>query len=169
MTLQRRSGIRRVLPIFAAITVAVAVGACEKPVKVRGHMPDKDTMAQIRPGEHGRSDVVDMLGSPSAISSFRDSTWYYIGSKEEEFAFFRPEALERNVFAVTFSEGDAVESTRLYTLADGQSIDPVERETPTHGRDLTILQQFLGNLGRFNTSSGSTPASGGPASPDPLP
>jgi hypothetical protein len=28
----------------------------------------------------------------------------------------------------------------------------VDRITPTHGNDLTIVQQLLGNLGRFNSS-----------------
>jgi outer membrane protein assembly factor BamE (lipoprotein component of BamABCDE complex) len=129
-------------------------------------------MAKIQPGEHGRSDVVDLLGSPSTASSFRDRTWYYIGSKEEQIAFFNPEVLTRNVFAITFNEGDTVASTRLYTLADGQSIEPVERITPTPGRDLTVMQQLLGNLGRFNTEQGSgsavpSPGPGGPRSPGP--
>lgn len=31
----------------------------------------------------------------------------------------------------------------------GREIDIVDRETPTPGKDETILQQMLGNLGRF--------------------
>lgn len=159
--------------VAAAVGLALTVTACNAPVKVRGHLPDPETMAKIEPGEHGRSDVVDLLGSPSTASSFRDKTWYYIGSKEEQIAFFKPEVLKRNVFAISFSEGDTVETTRLYTLADGQKIEPVDRITPTPGRDLTLMQQLLGNLGRFNTQQGGggagAPGPGGPTGPSPLP
>jgi hypothetical protein len=34
----------------------------------------------------------------------------------------------------------------------------VDRVTPTHGNDLTLMQQVLGNLGRFNNpNKKSTP------------
>lgn len=163
---------RRIAAVATALSLALAASACNAPVKVRGHLPDPEMMAKIEPGEHGRSDVVNLLGSPSTASSFRDKTWYYIGSKEEQIAFFKPDVLERNVFAISFTEGDTVESTRLYTLADGEKIDPVDRITPTPGRDLTLMQQLLGNLGRFNPeqgggSGGSGPS--GPTTPNPLP
>jgi hypothetical protein len=34
-------------------------------------------------------------------------------------------------------------------LDRGQEIDPVERKTPTHGNKMTVLEQIVGNLGRF--------------------
>ena len=163
---------RSAAAVVAGLVFAIGVGACEAPVKVRGHLPDPETMARIKPGEHGRSDVVELLGSPSARSSFRERTWYYIGSKEQKLAFFDADVLKRNVFAVTFNEGDTVASTRLYTKADGQPVQPVDRITPTPGRDLTILQQLLGNLGRFNTEGAGAPgpgSPGGPTGPSPLP
>ena len=60
--------------------------------------------------------------------------------------------LERSIFVVTFDEGDTVQQTKLYTLEDGRVIDPVSRETPTEGRELTVLQQLFGNLGKFPSS-----------------
>lgn len=164
---------RRIAIALTSVIVGAFAGACEPPVKVRGHLPDPEIMAKIEPGEHGQSDVVEMLGSPSTASSFGQTTWYYIGSKEEQIAFFRPEVLKRNVFAVTFTEGDTVKNTRLYTQADGRPIDPVDRITPAPGRDLTLLQQLLGNLGRFNTQGSGQGSAGtpspGPQSPSPLP
>jgi hypothetical protein len=32
----------------------------------------------------------------------------------------------------------------------GQDVDPVARITPTSGHDLTVLEQVMGNVGRFN-------------------
>jgi hypothetical protein len=36
-------------------------------------------------------------------------------------------------------------------MADAQEISPVARVTPTEGRDLTLLQQLFGNIGRFSS------------------
>jgi outer membrane protein assembly factor BamE (lipoprotein component of BamABCDE complex) len=61
--------------------------------------------------------------------------------------------LERSVLVVSFDAGGMVDRTKTYTLEDGQDIDPVSRITPTEGRDLTLLQQLLGNIGRFPTET----------------
>ena len=55
------------------------------------------------------------------------------------------------MLVVSFDEAGFVEDTRTYALEDGQIIDPVDRVTPTEGREISILQQLIGNLGRFPT------------------
>jgi len=109
---------------------------------------------------------MEILGSPSAISTFQDKKWYYIGEKTEQFAFWEPEVLDRSVLLISFDDQGIVDQTRLFTLGDARDIDPVDRKTPTEGKDLTLLQQLFGNLGRFNTGEGS---SGNPGSPGPVP
>ena len=92
-------------------------------------------------------------GSPSTVSTFEDSKWYYIGQKTTQFAFFQPEILERKVLVISFNDAGYVADTRTYGLEDGKIIDPVERITPTEGREFSIIQQLLGNLGRFTGTS----------------
>lgn len=139
--------------VVLAASTALALSACSPGVKVRGNLPDAETVASIQPGVHGREDVVDLLGSPSTVSTFKDKEWYYIGSKTQQFAFLDPQILERSVLVVSFAEGGLVEDTQLYTVEDGRVIDPVDRVTPTEGKDLTVLQQLFGNLGRFSAQS----------------
>ena len=45
-----------------------------------------------------------------------------------------------------------------------QNVEPDPNRTPTLGNELTAIQQFLGNIGRFNTSPEVRPgpAPGGP-------
>jgi len=136
-----------------AAGAAVFLAGCQDNLQVRGNMPDEEVVAEIRPGVHGRDDIVEMLGSPSTISTFQDTTWYYVGQKTEQLAFLKPEVIERKVLAISFDESGLVGETKSYTLADGREIDPVGRETPTEGRDLTILQQLFGNIGRFPTET----------------
>ena len=138
--------------LFAAGT-AILLAGCQDNLQVRGNIPDEEVVAEIRPGVHGRDDIVEMLGSPSTISTFQDTTWYYVGQKSEQFAFLKPEVIERKVLVISFDETGLVGETKTYTLADGREIDPVGRETPTEGRDLTILQQLFGNIGRIPTDA----------------
>ena len=136
-------------PVLFAGVLTLALGACEQSVQVRGNIPDTDAVSKISPGVHSRIDVASLLGSPSTVSTFEDSKWYYIGQKTTQFAFFEPEVLERKVLVISFNDAGYVADTKTYGLEDGKIIEPVGRITPTEGRELSVLQQLLGNLGRF--------------------
>ena len=81
--------------------------------------------------------------------TFGEETWYYIASRTERFAFYAPKVVDQQVVAIAFDDVGMVRSVRLYGLSDARGIDPLERTTPTGGRQLTILQQLVGNLGNF--------------------
>ena len=129
--------------------LALGLGACAKDIRVRGNIPDSEVVSKINPGIHSRIDIQSLLGSPSTVSTFQDSKWYYIGQKSTQFAFFEQEVLERTVLVVSFDAAGLVVTTRTYDLADGRTIDLVDRVTPTEGREISILQQLIGNLGKF--------------------
>ncbi|HKY94949.1 MAG TPA: outer membrane protein assembly factor BamE [Kiloniellales bacterium] len=136
-----------------ALVLALVLAGCSEELIIRGNMPDPEVAATIQAGETTREEVAALLGSPSTISNFEDDTWYYIGQKQEQVAFFEPEVLERSILLVHFDAAGMVQETKVYTLEDGRIIDPVSRETPTEGRELTLLQQLFGNLGKFPTSA----------------
>jgi hypothetical protein len=52
-------------------------------------------------------------------------------------------------------------------LVDGKEVVPVARVTPAPGRELTFLEQLIGNLGKFNGGGGGggAAASGGESKP----
>ena len=145
----RRTNRLNLRPVLLAGVLALALGACAQSVQVRGNITDGDVVSKISPGVHTRIDITSLLGSPSTVSTFEDSKWYYIGQKTTQFAFFAPEILERKVLVISFDDAGYVADTRTYGLEDGKIIDPVERITPTEGRELSLIQQLLGNLGRF--------------------
>jgi len=147
----RPSGGRPARLLLAAGLLAGGLGACERALQVHGNMPDPEVIAEIQPGVDDRNGVTDKLGSPSTVSTFLDNKWYYIGQKTEQFAFLAPDVLERSILVVSFDDDGVVNDTVLYTLEDGQIVEAVERETPTEGRELTIMQQLFGNIGRFPT------------------
>ncbi|SDG94123.1 outer membrane protein assembly factor BamE [Roseospirillum parvum] len=145
-------------PVLSVATVVLALGltlgACAQDVVPRGNEPNPDMLTQIKPGEVGRREVAALLGTPSTRSAFGQETWYYISSKTAQWAFMEQEELDRQVVAIDFDEKGVVSQVRTLGLEDGQQVGLVDRETPTHGNELSLIQQLLGNVGRFGDTSG---------------
>ncbi len=140
---------RRLLPAAVAALATLGLAACSQDIQLRGNLPDPDVVSSIAPGLDSREDIARRFGTPSTLSTFQDRKWYYIGQKVSQFAFLGPKILERQVLEISFDERGLVQEAKTYSMADGQDIEPVARTTPTEGREITVLQQLLGNLGRY--------------------
>ena len=132
------------------LMMCVALMACVPRLDTRGNLPDPDQLTKIKPGQHTRIQVTEILGSPSNISTFDQETWYYISQRTETTAFFEPDVITRQVIILRFDKGGTLADVRTIGLEEGRMVLPVERETPTSGNEMTILEQLLGNLGKFN-------------------
>ena len=136
--------------LFVALIVCVlALCACSLKVAQRGVMPDIDAIASIVPQESGKLDVERRLGSPSSINMFGEETWMYIGETTEAVAFFEPKVNERSVLVVIFDDKGIVKDIQSHGLDVARDVEPVDRTTPTVGKNLTVIEQLMGNLNRF--------------------
>jgi len=147
-------GRRARLPLLALAVASVA--GCGATVDQRGNLPETDKLAEIRPGTTTRDQVVKILGTPSSTGAFDDKNWFYISRKTKQFAFLNPEVLDQQVYIVRFDGNGVVASVDRKDLQDGRDIEPVPGATPAPGRELTFIEQVLGNLGRFNKSGGGS-------------
>ena len=115
----------------------------------------------IRPGATTRDEVAKILGTPSSTAVFDSKTWYYISRRTKQVAFFDPDVVDQQVYIVNFDERGVVRAVDHRDLKDGQDIAPAPGATPAPGRELTFLEQVIGNVGRFNKSGGGSTSSGG--------
>ncbi len=149
------------LRIAAVIALCAAgLAACEPRISRHGKVLDLEAVASIEPGVASQVDVVRLLGTPSSRSLFGEDTWFYISQQRSTQILSLPHTDAQTVVAVAFDDEGVVEEFAMLTIEDGLPIDPVARSTPTHGRELGLLEQLLGNIGRFDTT--------GPV-PDPAP
>lgn len=109
-------------------------------------------MAEITTGESSKTDVLRTLGSPTTQAPFDENIWYYIGQKTEKSGIFDPKVIEEKIVVVAFNEEDIVAQIEQVD-ADRVDIPIVRRKTPTGGHEVTIMQQLLGNVGRFKPPS----------------
>ena len=140
--------LRPLKPLSALLLAGAALAACSPFVATRGNLVDNEHLAQIREGQ-SRDDVQKVAGTPSVVSQFNSNVWYYVGRRTEQTAFFTPDVVEQRIVKVSFSDAGTVAKIENVDGNDmGRVVNPTERITPTAGRDLTFLQQFLGNLAR---------------------
>ncbi|WP_342641574.1 outer membrane protein assembly factor BamE [Rhodoligotrophos ferricapiens] len=156
--LSRRAVLRNGL---VAIGIASIIAACSPVVDHRGYLPQGDVLQKVQPGM-SKTEVQALLGSPSttATVNFHGDSFYYISDTVEQEAFFKPTVVDRRILAIRFNQNDQVESFATYGLEDGRVINFNTRQTPTRGKELTILQQLFSNIGKFSPGGNAV---GGPA------
>jgi outer membrane protein assembly factor BamE (lipoprotein component of BamABCDE complex) len=134
--------------ILAGCALPLILAGCQPIVANRGNMLDEDRITQVKAGSSSKNDVFEALGSPSIVSTFDDNTWYYIGQRTEREAFFKPVITDRKVIAVQFDDTDHVKTVDRVGLEEAVEVEPLEQTTPAVGRDITFMEQLIGNIGR---------------------
>ena len=142
------------LPLLSAIALALLVtAACTPQVATRGNLLSENKIKLIQPASSSRADVQQQWGPPTTVAPFDNNIWYYIGETTEQKGIFEPEVTKRQMIRVTFAADDSVEQIAALDPKDGREIAFVDRKTSTAGKEFTAFQQFVGNLGKFNTDS----------------
>jgi outer membrane protein assembly factor BamE (lipoprotein component of BamABCDE complex) len=159
----------------AAATVAVVgalIGAtaCTPTSTYNGFQVVDQSPAAVKVGEP-RATVLARLGTPTAKSLFGADTWYYMSQLSSHTAFYHPRVNRRDITAIAFAKGsDEVTAVNTYSLKDGRVIAFNGRETPTRGREMTVLEQLLGSIsagGVLPPDENQTPGSHGDTSRGP--
>ncbi|SPU44847.1 outer membrane protein assembly factor BamE domain-containing protein [Brevundimonas diminuta] len=140
----------RFTSLIIAASLAAAAGACAPVVATQGFQAVDAKPQDIEAGVDTRETVLAKLGTPSTTSTFEtDNVWYYLTQTTQRYTYNKPEVSQRTVTEITFTDGgEKVANVRTLGLEDGRQIAMERRETPTRGRQLTILEQLLGNVGR---------------------
>lgn len=128
---------------------ALALSACEATYTNHGFAPQIAQLEQISSSDT-RGSILRLLGQPSATGTFDTENWYYMASRVENYAFYAPKVVDRKVVAIRFDGAGRVSNVARYGVEDGKVVDLITRTTPTYGREITLLQQLFGNIGRVD-------------------
>lgn len=141
--------------VACGLMAGLLSAGCAPIQNVRGYVIDDERIARIENGVDDKSSILGMLGSPSNVSTFGTDTWYYISRKTERLAFFEEKVLDQRVVAIQFDDSGVVAGIARYEAGDARPVAISERVTPTRGKQLSLMQQLFGNLGRFNQDTGA--------------
>jgi outer membrane protein assembly factor BamE (lipoprotein component of BamABCDE complex) len=137
--------------LILVFTSLIWLSACAPTVETRGNMISDLKFKEVTAGVSNRSDVEQKWGPPTTDSTLDPNTWYYIGETTAQEGVFAAEVTKRRLIRVKFDQTDKVVEIADIDPKKGQNISPVSRTTPTAGKEFTIFQQFIGNLGKFNS------------------
>jgi len=151
--------------LLAGLFTLAGLPACAPAFDQRGNLPEPDKLAVIRPGATTRDEVTKILGTPSSTSIFNEKTWYYISRRTKQVAFFDADVTDQQVYIVNFDERGVVKAVDHRNLKDARDIEPAPGATPAPGRELTFLEQIIGNVGRFTKGGSSSSTSSDTSNP----
>ena len=134
-----------------ALILSVSLAACTANYRNHGYVPLDEDLSQITVGVDTRDTVAELVGTPSSAGVLNDSGYYYVRSRVKHFAWQKPEVVERQVVAVSFTQAGIVENIGRYTLQDGVVV-PLARRITRNGQDVNFIKKILSNLGRFSAS-----------------
>ncbi|MGB3457649.1 MAG: outer membrane protein assembly factor BamE [Litorimonas sp.] len=142
--------------MIATLGLGSGLAGCNPILRTHGYVPTADSKPQeINPNSDTKASVLAALGSPSVEGTFDEDvdadTWYYINQVRERYAYLRPQIQEQSVTAISFNADGQVVRVAEYGIEDRRIVNYVDRETPTRGRELSVLEQVFGTIGRIPT------------------
>ncbi|OUJ04746.1 lipoprotein [Acetobacter malorum] len=164
MTPHRKKSMTRFSTACGALAAVFVISGCSvfapSPIP-RGSLIEADDYNQLTPGTSTRADAVDLLGSPTTKGAFDDNTWIYISMTTYMKPLDFPGIDKQQVVVLKFDGAGMLQSLRTLNRKDSRSVAMISKVTPTPGTSINILQQILGNVGRYNPMQNMMNSSGG--------
>ena len=148
------------LLLISLSVCSLAAAACSPTVAQRGNLIEDYQLAEIKVNESTRSDVLRTIGSPTTQSTFDPDVWYYIGQEMEKRGILDPEVKKERIVLVAFNDEGFVQTVQDVDR-ERMNVPIAKDQTETRGYEVTVMQQFLGNLGKFNPNTNQSSATTG--------
>lgn len=140
---QRLRGTMAVLCLFA-------LSACSATYQNHGYLPPEEDLQQLVVGVDTRATVDDLIGPPSTSGVLEQGNYYYVRSRIREYGMYRPEVVERQVLAISFTETDTIANIERFGLEDGVVVPLSRRVTDSSVVDNNFIRQMLSNIGNID-------------------
>lgn len=141
--------IRGIRAGLAGLALVLGLAACSATFVNHGYVPPPEELSLVDIGD-SREAVAEAIGTPGSAGVMRDEAWFYTAYRVRNFAYRAPEITERQILAVSFDGAGRVQNIEEFGLEDGQIIQLSRRVTTSSIREISFLQQLLGNFGRIN-------------------
>lgn len=141
------------LKLAAATAVAAMSAGCAGIREHRGHVLDKELVANIQVGVDNKDSVIKTLGRPSFIGQFNANDWYYIARDTKTVPFRSARITDQTLLHLQFDAAGNVASVGQTGKETVVAINPVNDKTPTLGRKRSFFDELFGNIGVLNSGA----------------
>ncbi|SIS87574.1 Beta-barrel assembly machine subunit BamE [Roseivivax lentus] len=136
--------------LVAVLTLMVGLAACTADFRNHGYVPPEEDLQAIIPGIDTRATVEETVGVPTASGVLSDGAYYWVGTTMRHYGWQKPQVVEREVVAISFTETDVVANIERYGLEDGRVVPISRRVTDSASGDLSFIRKLFGNIGSLN-------------------
>ena len=130
--------------------LSLTLTACVGTETHSGHVVNTEAVSMLIVGKSTKDDALREMGSPSTTSTFDGERWYYVSKKTQAKGILNPKLIEHRVIEMEFGEDGILKQTRNYTEKEMKNFSISSDKTETGGQTYGILQQLLGNVGKFS-------------------
>lgn len=145
--LTRRTGARTARRMIGTALIAAALTACSPIERNHGYTPADDQLAEIQVGRDTRDTVQEKIGAPFNRGLGEERAWYYVSSTQRIFGPTQPQTIRRDIVAVRFDGGGAVQNIERFDVNDGRVVQLTARVTDPSVSELGLIRQIFGNVG----------------------
>jgi outer membrane protein assembly factor BamE (lipoprotein component of BamABCDE complex) len=146
------------LPFGARLSLALVLGAgllagCTSIHDHQGYVLDETLITGIQAGVDNRDSVLGTLGRPTFVGQFDQLDWYYVARETRQLAFNMPSPHDSDVIHIRFDQAGNVERVERTGMELVVRVNPSSDETPTLGRERSLLEELFGNIGAVGQMS----------------
>ena len=134
------------------IAAVLLLSGCSNNIESKGYQFDKDSASQIIPNKSSYSELVSKMGFPTVGSIYGEPKLFNQLHRAKPMT--NPYLVDQNILEITLGNDHIVKSVRRYSMKDVQELQFDRRTTVLPGNEIGALEQFLGNVGKYNNASG---------------
>ncbi|MGB1361082.1 MAG: outer membrane protein assembly factor BamE [Alphaproteobacteria bacterium] len=146
---------KKLLATFFGISLSACTMINEPVIESHGFAPDKQDVKNISNSNSTKQDILNEYGQPFVKSTANTNMWYYISYQTEQYGFGKKEFKKFNLVAIEFNN-DTVAKVSHFDKNHLKNIEFSDKKTDTSGKELGILDQIIGNIGKFRTTEKQT-------------
>ena len=135
--------------ILIIIFLFFFLASCSTRVTNHGTIFSLEEIKKIKNTKLNKSEVVEILGLPSTMSTFSDRVWYYISNVQKEWAYFRIKTVSNNVLKITFNKNDQLTSYKFISAGKLLDVEVINAQTQANvDKEENFWQAFLSSFKR---------------------
>ena len=134
--------------VFAGI-----LSSCAQPINIHGNRISLKSFDIIEPGKTTEQQVLEQLGKPVITQDYGSKSWIYVESKSQKTVLSGRKFINRTIVRVSFDKKGIATSVDIIPYDKELKPNVATRKTPTAGQEITVLQQLIGNFGRFENKN----------------
>jgi outer membrane protein assembly factor BamE (lipoprotein component of BamABCDE complex) len=137
---------------FLTSIMLLTLSNCQK-IESRGQYVDDNLLPKLENNRLSKSQVEDLIGTPTIIPDYTPNTWYYVQRSSSQRAWFEPKILDQRIVKVVFNKDNIIEEVVVLNDSHQNDINIISEYTKTYGTELNGVQKFARNIGRFNATT----------------